>query len=87
MTHNENIKIFDDLLRHLELEAAKANGLSYTAQFGSRVPLGPKRKKNQVRKNENFETAPKKANSTKRKRGKRGGKKGKTSTACFNYGK
>ena len=51
MTHNENIKIFDDLSRHLELEAqrleaAKANDSSYTAQSSSRRPFGPKRKKN-----------------------------------------
>ena len=36
MTHNKNIKTFDDLSRHLELEAkhlefAKANSSSYTA--------------------------------------------------------
>ena len=47
MTYNENIKTFDDLPRHLELEAerfeaAKANGSSYTAQSGSRRPFGPK---------------------------------------------
>ena len=37
--HNENIKTFDNLSRHLKLEAehleaAKANGSSYTAQSG-----------------------------------------------------
>ena len=50
MTHNENIKTFDDLSRHLELKAehfevAKANGSSYTAQSGSRRPFGLKARK------------------------------------------
>jgi len=52
MTHNENIKTFDDLSRHLELEAAKANGSSYTAESASQRPFGPKRKKNQGGKEE-----------------------------------
>ena len=38
-------------------------------------------------KNENSGSAPEKANSTKRKRSKHDGKKGKTSTTCFNCGK
>ena len=51
MTHNENIKTFDDLSRHLELEAERleaprANGSSYTTQSGSRKSFEPKRKKN-----------------------------------------
>ena len=91
MMHNENIKTFDDLSHHLELEvecleAAKANGSSYTAQSSSRKPSRPKRKNNQGRKNENPGVAPKKAYDIKHKRGKRGGKKGKTSTTCFNRG-
>ena len=45
--NNENIKTFDDLLRHLKLEAErleviKANGLTYTDQSGSRKPSGIK---------------------------------------------
>jgi len=84
--------MFDDLSRHLELETerlevAKANGLSYTAQSDSRKPSGPKHKNNQNEKNGNPGPVPKKDNATKRKRGKRGGKKGKTSTSCFNCGK
>ena len=90
--HNENIKTFDDISYHLEieaepLEAAKINDSSYTAQSGSRKPSGPKRKKNQDKKNENPRPELEKANSTKRKRGKRGGKKDKTSTTCYNCGK
>jgi len=58
MTYNENIKTFDDLPRHLELEAerfeaAKASGSSYAAQSDSRRPFELKRKKNQGEKNEN----------------------------------
>ena len=92
MTHNEDIKTFDDLSRHMELEvecleAAKPNGLSYTAQSGSRRSFGSKRKKNQDRKKGNSEPAPEKADSTKCKRDMRGGKKGKTSTTCFNCDK
>ena len=91
MAHNENIKTFNDPSRHLELEAeclktAKANGSSYITQSDSRKPSGPKRKNNQNEKNGNPGLVPKKDNATKRKRDKRGGKKGKTSTSCFNCG-
>ena len=60
---NENIKMFDDLSRHLELEdehlkATKVNGSSYTPHSGSCKPSGPKRKKNQGGKNENLVYAP-----------------------------
>jgi len=67
MPHNET---FDDLSRHLELEAAKANGSSYTKSASQR-PFGLKRKKNQGGKNGNSGPVLKKANSTKRKRGER----------------
>ena len=92
ITHNKNIKTFDNLSHHLELkaerlEAAKVNSSSYTAQSGSCRPSGPNHKKNQDRKNENSGPAAEKANSTKSKKGRRGGKKGKTSTMCFNCGK
>ena len=61
--HNENIKMFDDLSRHLELKvehlkAIKANGSSYTAQSGSCKPSGPKHKNNQGEKNGNLGPAP-----------------------------
>ncbi|KAM7465477.1 hypothetical protein LguiB_013039 [Lonicera macranthoides] len=92
MTHNENIKTFDDLARHLELEAerleaAKANNSSYVVHSGSRKASGSKRKNQNNGKRNDDEHAPKKANSTKRKRGKRGGKKGNADKACFNCGK
>ena len=86
---NENIKTFDNLSGHLELEAerlkaTKANSSSYIAQSSSRRPFGPKHKKNQGEKNRNSGRALEKANSTKRKKGKHDCKKGKTSTTFFN---
>jgi len=92
MTQNENIKTFDNLSGHLELEAerlktAKLNGSSYITQSGLRRPCRPKHKKNQSRKNRTPRPAPEKTNSTKHKRGKHDGKNGKTSTTCFNRDK
>ncbi|KAM7502779.1 hypothetical protein LguiB_001683 [Lonicera macranthoides] len=89
MTHNENIKTFDDLARHLELEAecleaTKANNSSYVVHSSSRKASGSKCKIQNNGKRNDDEPAPKKENSTKRKRGKRGGKKGNTDKACFN---
>ena len=92
MMHNENIKNFNDLARHLELkaerlEAAKANGSSYMVHFGSRKASGSKRKNQNNGKRNDDEPAPKKANFTKRKLGRRGGKNGNADKACFNCGK
>uniref|UniRef100_A0A2N9GE70 CCHC-type domain-containing protein n=1 Tax=Fagus sylvatica TaxID=28930 RepID=A0A2N9GE70_FAGSY len=75
MTHNENIKSFDDVASHLELEAEasrpKRKSPDYTP--GQVQPSGP---------------APKKAKTTKRTtRGKRGGKKDKSKLTCYNCGK
>ena len=49
MTHNENIKSFNDVARHLELEvecleAAKPSGFVYMAETNSRRAFRPKRK-------------------------------------------
>ena len=49
----------------------------YTTQYSSRKSSGPKCKNNEGEKNENPGPAPKKANATKRMRGKHDGKKGK----------
>lgn len=95
MTHNDNIKTFDDLSRHLELEAerldaAKANASAYLARpSGQRKASWPKRKnqKNAPKLGTNDSNAPKKAKTTLRKRGKRGGKKGMNNKACYNCGK
>ncbi|KAK0587377.1 hypothetical protein LWI29_021811 [Acer saccharum] len=64
MTHNDNIKTFDDISRHVELEderleAAKASGQLYMAESSKRKTKGFKRKG----KNGNFQ----KGNSQKGK--------------------
>ena len=94
MTHNENIKSFDDVARLLELEAerlevAKPNGSVYMAETNLRRASRPKRKSpdytlGQVQPSG---LAPKKAKTTKRTtRGKRGSKKDKFKLACYNCG-
>ena len=95
MTHNKNIKTFDDPSRHLELEAerlevskatkATKSRSAYLANNDSRAPRGPKRKNYAPRQDSSNGPAPKKAKNTKRKRGKRGGK-GKNGK-CFNCNK
>lgn len=49
LTHNENIKIFIDVVRHLKLEAKRLETIKpssslYTAQLGSRKAFRPKSK-------------------------------------------
>ena len=94
MTHNENIKSFDDVARHLEfeaerLEAAKPNCSIYMAETNSHRASRHKCKRldytpGQVQPSE---PAPKKAKTTKRTtRGKRGSKKDKFKLACYNCG-
>ena len=89
LTHNENIKDFDDVSRHLELEAerleaAKPNHTAYVADSGSRKASRPKRKKS---KNGVAAGQIKKVSGTSQrsKRGKRG--KNKSKLECFNCGK
>jgi hypothetical protein len=90
LTHNENIKTFDDVSRHLELEAerleaAKPNNSAYLAESSSRRANRPKRKNND--KHRATGPRPKKARTYKRKKGKCAGKKDKSKLLCFNYGK
>ncbi|KAG6676456.1 uncharacterized protein LOC122296274 isoform X2 [Carya illinoinensis] len=89
LTHNENIKDFDDVSRHLELEAerleaAKPNHTAYVANTGSRKASRPKRKKS---KNGVAAGHIKKVSGTSQrtKRGKHG--KNKSKLECFNCGK
>ncbi|XP_042983166.1 uncharacterized protein LOC122312588 [Carya illinoinensis] len=84
--HNENIKDFDDISCHLELEAellevAKLNHTAYVANVGSRKTLRPKRKKS---KNGVAAGQIKKVSRTSQrtKRGKR--KKNESKLECFN---
>ena len=91
MTHNESIQTLEDLSRHLELEVERrvAQGQSSTffARHGQRKAFKAKHK--------SYEKAPqpghnggktlKRANTAKRPRGKRGGRK-QAEQACFNCG-
>ena len=94
-THNENIKSFDDVARHLEpeakcLEAAKPNCSIYMAETNSCRASRPKRKSPDYtpRQVQPSGPAPKKAKTTKRTtRGKRGGKKDKSNLTYYNCGK
>jgi hypothetical protein len=90
LTHNENIKTFDDVSRHLELEAerleaAKPNSSAYVAESSSRKANRPKRKNND--KHGAAGPRPKKGRTYKRKKGKRASKKDKSKLLCFNCGK
>ncbi|XP_042961773.1 uncharacterized protein LOC122296274 isoform X1 [Carya illinoinensis] len=89
LTHNENIKDFDDVSRHLELEAerleaAKPNHTAYVANAGPRKASRPKCKKS---KNGIAAGHIKKVSETSQctKRGKRG--KNKSKLECFHCGK
>lgn len=90
LTHNENIKTFDDVSRHLELEvehlkAAKPNSYAYVAESSLRKANRPKLKNND--KHGALGPRPKKARTYKRKKGKCVGKKDKSKLLCFNCGK
>ncbi|OMO92476.1 hypothetical protein CCACVL1_06836 [Corchorus capsularis] len=96
MTHNDSVRTFEDIARHLELEderlkAAKpaTDGVANVAESNSRKASGPKRKWTGkfVGKRDADEPAPKRARTTKRHKGKRGGKKDKAKMACYNCGK
>jgi hypothetical protein len=90
LMHNENIKTFDDVSRHLELEAkcleaAKPNNSTYLVESSLRKPYRPKRKNND--KHGAAGPRPKKVRTYKRKRGKCVSKKDKSKLLCFNCGK
>jgi hypothetical protein len=95
MTHNENIKSFDDVACHLEfeaerLEAAKPNCSVYMAETNSHRASRHKCKRPDYtpRQVQPSEPTPKKAKTTKRTiRGKRGGKNDKSKLTCYNFGK
>ena len=80
MINNKNIKTYDDLSRHLELEAkhleaskttkASKSERAYVANNDSCVPKGPKRKNYTPRQYSGNGPAPKKAKNTKHKWGK-----------------
>ena len=99
MTHNENIKTFADIARHLELEderleAAKPDAQAYVAASSSKNIHVFKRKGNfqkfkgkGKRKFDETRKGPIKGRKFhKRYRGKCGGKKDKTKMTCYNCG-
>jgi hypothetical protein len=94
-THNENIKSFDDMAHHLDLEAerleaAKPNGSVYMVETNSRRAPRPKRKSPNYTPGQVQPSglAPKKAKTTKRTtKGKHRGKKNKSKLTCYNCGK
>ena len=99
MTHNENIKSFADIMRHLELEderleAVKPDAQAYVATSNSKNVPGFKRKGNfqkfkgkGKRKFDETGKGPVKGRKFhKRYRGKCGGKKDKTKMTCYNCG-
>ena len=90
LMHNENIRTFDDVSCHLELEAeclevAKPNSSAYLAESSSCRANRPKRKNND--KHGVVGPRPKKTRTYKRKRSKHIGKKDKSKLLCFNCGK
>ena len=92
MTNNENIKIFNDIEHHLELEAehlegAKLSDYIYMAELRSRKASSFKRKRgykyNQMGKRYNLDQN--KPNAKKYPRDKRAGKKkDKSNMKCYN---
>ena len=99
MTHNENIKTFADIARHLELEderleAAKPDAQAYVAASSSKNILGFKRKgnfqkfkgKGKRKFDETGKGLVKGRKFHKRYRGKCSGKKDKTKMTCYNCG-
>ncbi|KAL6290046.1 hypothetical protein ACE6H2_007556 [Prunus campanulata] len=92
MTHNENIKNFSDISRHVELESERQEATNATALFaqgGTFKTKGSKRKgKGKTDKQDGAnKLAPKDDNKTKRRRGKRGGKKDLSKVKCYNCDK
>ena len=94
MTHNENIKTFEDVVHHLKLEAehleaAKPEAFVNMVESSSCRAFRPKHwnQRKDPMQGLTRRAAPKKAKSTKHRRGKCGGKKDKSKLKCFNYGK
>ncbi|KAH7855863.1 hypothetical protein Vadar_029831 [Vaccinium darrowii] len=94
LTHNENLKTFDDVGRHLELEAerreaAKPNSFAHMVESSSHKASRPKRKFSEISNKQGLAAgpAPKKAKVVRRKRGKRGGKKARAKLVCYNCNK
>ena len=89
MTHNDNIKNFSDISRHVELEAERqeANRSAVlVAQSGRRQGNRPRQNGNGKQNKQAGANGPKGKKITKRHRGKRGGKKDISKVKCYNCG-
>ena len=94
LTHNENIKTFDDVARHLELEAerleaTKLNSFVHMAETSSRKASRPRCKQPDYapRQERTNGPLPKKAKFDKRNTRGQHAKKDKSKLTCYNYGK
>ena len=90
MTHNESVKTFDDIVRHLELEVgrlvvARPNEQAYVVESSSRKTSGFKRHRNFFRKNKKSDDASKKGKIGARKKFKCV-KKDKSKLKCYDCG-
>ena len=90
MTHNESVKTFDDIVRHLELEVgrlvvARPNEQAYVAESSSRKTSGFKRNRNFFKKNKKSHDASKKGKIGACKKFKRV-KKDNSKLKCYNCG-
>ncbi|XP_017972522.1 PREDICTED: uncharacterized protein LOC108661144 [Theobroma cacao] len=86
---DEQIKIFDDISHHLELEVEHREVIRSTAliaQAGNRKGYVPQQKRQQ-KKGMTENLRPKNDGVTKFQRGKHGGKKDNSKLKCFNCGK
>jgi hypothetical protein len=93
MTHNENIKNFADISRHVKLEAERQEATKFAALIahgGQRKPNGFKRKdKGKASRQGGPSTSAPKVNkgANKHKRGKRSAKKNISKVKCYNCNK
>ncbi|OMP00245.1 Zinc finger, CCHC-type [Corchorus olitorius] len=95
LTHNDSIKTFADVQRHLELEEKRLMAMRIhpevnMAQSSKRSGSSHKRKKGgkNVKQDDNAEPHAKRAKTNKRKRGRRAGKnRDKSKVTCYNCGK
>ena len=90
MTYNENIKTFDNIVCHLELEVkqlvvARSNEQAYVVESNSHKTFGFKRNRKFFKKNKRFDDASKKEKIETRKKFKRV-KKDKSKLKRYNCG-
>lgn len=89
ITHNENIKTFDNIARHLQLEDEHLEVAKHSNAFVAEASHceGYKPKQKKAEGTSKATLAPKKGKVNKGKRFKCRGKKDKAQKACFNCGK